>query len=656
MYARSSSPVPPSTQIQPGTITYTTSTGPDGQIIYHPFKAVPASYQTPQGVVHGIQWIPAEATSVLPVGAQPAGADFAASWNRTHPTDDRIYDRGEKSEHRRKREEKESIRRLTKQFEKDREETDAIVQRERRRSFYGDTAPPSTYTPSHPAYALSPSSTTDLDRKFNDLEIERKATSSYTTRSRTYSTTGGERTSIYGAPPAGSGYATSGGYPAAAPTSPYRHSTYPASPSTRPQEFSSYPGGPDPIARAASPYAREPIARAASPYGRAPTEPIARAPSPYGRPPTEPIARAASPYGRAPTEPIARAHSSYGGRAPTEPIARASSPYHSAYVPRAPSPVPPQARTPLYAPSNSPYVPRATSPAPHRAPSPYAKSAPLRPASPYSGAPSPYVPPAQVYPLGHVMEGQPMPRSRAPSPMPGPPAAFPSSPRMPVSVIGSEQQQLTAPEAFSRPANAAQPYTPFATMKIQDMEQFYDQIPRMPLVLDTHDVYHQDWIRFMNDLALSWAGKLPIPPFSSGPPPRRSTLVADLIDLWNVSFFLPRRIEAVLYKGRERRSGPLAGTIDNHLPGFNVESDSDGTSSSSSSSDSEEDLYPGYARGADLTESRRRLKEKKEEKRRRKRERRARRKAKELEKAYTLYITYVPPGRDVAPSAHSYYA
>jgi len=25
-------------QIQPGSITYTTSTGPDGQTVYHPFK------------------------------------------------------------------------------------------------------------------------------------------------------------------------------------------------------------------------------------------------------------------------------------------------------------------------------------------------------------------------------------------------------------------------------------------------------------------------------------------------------------------------------------------------------------------------------------------------------------------------------------------
>ena len=27
-------------QIQPGAVTYTTSTGPDGQVIYHPFRRV----------------------------------------------------------------------------------------------------------------------------------------------------------------------------------------------------------------------------------------------------------------------------------------------------------------------------------------------------------------------------------------------------------------------------------------------------------------------------------------------------------------------------------------------------------------------------------------------------------------------------------------
>lgn len=246
---------------------------------------------------------------------------------------------------------------------------------------------------------------------------------------------------------------------------------------------------------------------------------------------------------------------------------------------------------------------------------------------------------------------------------------------MPSSAVVGDQQ-LTAPEAFSRPANAAQSYTPFNTMKIQEMEQFYDQIPRMPLVLETHDVYHQDWIRFMNvrvssmicmppniqwrfitqDLALAWAGKMPIPEFSRGPLPKRSTLVADLIDLWNSSFFLTRRVEVVLFKGHERRSGANAGTIDYNLPGLGPDSSDDSSSSSASDSESEPDRYAGYGRGVDLAESRRRRKEKKEEKRRRRREKKLRKKAKELEKTYILYLTYVHP-RDVpGPTQHGYYA
>jgi hypothetical protein len=190
-------------------------------------------------------------------------------------------------------------------------------------------------------------------------------------------------------------------------------------------------------------------------------------------------------------------------------------------------------------------------------------------------------------------------------------------------------------------------------MKVQEMEQFYDQIPRMPLVLETHDVYHQDWIRFMNDLALAWAGKMPIPEFSRGPPPKRSTLIADLIDLWNSSFFITRRVEVVLFKGRERRSGANAGAIDYNLPGLvHPDFSSDSSSESTSDSGSEPHRYAGYGRGVD-PESRRR---RKEEKRRRKKEKKLRKKAKELEKTYALYLTYVHPRDMPGPAQHGYYA
>lgn len=149
---------------------------------------------------------------------------------------------------------------------------------------------------------------------------------------------------------------------------------------------------------------------------------------------------------------------------------------------------------------------------------------------------------------------------------------------------------------------------------------------------------------------------MPIPEFSRGPLPKRSMLVADLIDLWNSSFFLTRRVEVVLFKGRERRSGTNVGTIDYNLPGLQADSSDDSSSSSSLDSESESDRYTGYGRGVDLAESRRRQREKKEEKRRRKKEKKLRKKAKELEKTYVLYLTYVHPRDMPGPVQHGYYA
>lgn len=56
---------------------------------------------------------------------------------------------------------------------------------------------------------------------------------------------------------------------------------------------------------------------------------------------------------------------------------------------------------------------------------------------------------------------------------------------------------MPAPDGFSRPPNLAQSYTRFEPLKIQDMDDFYENIPRMPLVLVPHDVHHEDWIRLM---------------------------------------------------------------------------------------------------------------------------------------------------------------
>lgn len=345
----------------------------------------------------------------------------------------------------------------------------------------------------------------DLDRRFGELEVERRDPA-HGTRSRKNSYSGANRNPIYGPPAPGAGvaqYTSATGYPTAAGGSPYNRATSPFRPTGNFSAPNGYPpsGGPN---RAASPF------RPAGNFSNQPpsTYPPAGATSPY------------RPVGNFAPSPNARPQdftpSTYPGG--PEPIARAASPY----APQGPSP---------YARAPSP-MPQPPPRAPSRAPSPYHGQQSTTPAYP-PRAPSPFVPPPQiqtaVYPRGHVLEGQPItaPRSRAPSPMPGAPAGpgygrapspmpggqgyvrapspmrsahvgFVSSPRMPITAMGGEPLQLAAPEAFSRPPNAAQPYTPFNVMRIQDMDDFYDQIPRMPLVLDTHDVYHQDWIRFMN--------------------------------------------------------------------------------------------------------------------------------------------------------------
>lgn len=160
---------------------------------------------------------------------------------------------------------------------------------------------------------------------------------------------------------------------------------------------------------------------------------------------------------------------------------------------------------------------------------------------------------------------------------------------------------------------------------------------------------------------MAWSGRLPVPEYSSdGRPPKRSTLTADLMDLWNASFFGRRGVEVVLYKGRERRSGRSVGTVDLHLPGFDTYDDSDdydssGDSSDDSSEDERDDRYRhGNAYGgvygrqvdsqmAELREARRLRRERKAEKKLRRREKKRRAKLRELERKYSLYLTCTSP-------------
>jgi Domain of unknown function (DUF4646) len=226
----------------------------------------------------------------------------------------------------------------------------------------------------------------------------------------------------------------------------------------------------------------------------------------------------------------------------------------------------------------------------------------------------------------------------------------------------TESHQLPAPEAFSRAINAANSYAPFDNMKVVDMDDLYEaKIPKMPIVLTTHDIYPDDWKRCIQvrnsstlffylsvsqivipvfqDLARSWTGQLPVGGLGrDGRAPKPSALSADLINLWNISFFAPRGVELILYKGRERRTGPHAGQLDSEL------TDSDDSSSSSSSDSSHGNPAGGhYGRPpVEMSDSRRRRHEEKQEKRRRRKEKKARRKAKS--KGYSVYVAYLPLG------------
>ncbi|KAI0036020.1 hypothetical protein K488DRAFT_82460 [Vararia minispora EC-137] len=509
-------------QIVPGTITYTTSYDPNGTLIYHPFRAVPVSYQTASGVIAGTQWIPADATTVLPSGAQPANAEFTASWARSYKEDDKDLRNWQKDEEKRRRkEEKEATKRVAR-AERDRRERDVSS---RLSSVYGGVptvagSAGTGYAPTSPYSSAYASPMADLERRLENTDISRR------------------RSGVYAdaVPPSPISTAANPGY---APAAGY------------------YPPG-------SSPYRPPGALPGTYPGEVVPGHPRSRAPSPIP---------GAGPYG---------------------PRSRAASP-----VPPGTGFVPPHPRS------------RAASPMP----------------PPYAGVGAGY-PPVGVRP--------------------------PASPRPGEAVLAAGADgRLPPPDGFVRPPNLAQSYTWFDLMKIQDMEAFYDVLPRMPLVLVPHDVYHDDWIRFMQDLALAWAGRMPA--LSPNGSHKGSALAMDLIELWNQSFFHQRGVDVILYRGRLRRTGRHAGEIDATLPGFdNDDSDEDSSDLSTSSlSESDDDGRPHatrspYASAADpyaqaqLQDAKRRNREKKAEKKRRHKERKARRKAKERERRYALYIACLP--------------
>ena len=152
----------------------------------------------------------------------------------------------------------------------------------------------------------------------------------------------------------------------------------------------------------------------------------------------------------------------------------------------------------------------------------------------------------------------------------------------------------------------------------------------MPDVLGPHDVYHPDWIRFMQDLTKAWLGQLPVPESAKqdGHPPKRLTVATDLVQRWNALFFVPRRVELIVYKGRERMNGKDAGEVDTDLPGFDLTAENvSDYSSELSQQDSEDEVRdPGVRR-------------------RERREQKAKRRSRRLEGKHALYLTCLPAPR-----------
>lgn len=118
-----------------------------------------------------------------------------------------------------------------------------------------------------------------------------------------------------------------------------------------------------------------------------------------------------------------------------------------------------------------------------------------------------------------------------------------------------------------------------------------------------------------------------------------------------------------MYKGRERRSGQLAGQVDMNLPGFEDDLD-DISSTGSELTDEDSDLDDSYnpnagryghqggvygrqtdGQIAELREAKRRRRALQEDEKRKKKEKKQRRRMRELERRYSVYLTCIPlPG------------
>ncbi|GJJ07690.1 hypothetical protein Clacol_001895 [Clathrus columnatus] len=105
-----------------------------------------------------------------------------------------------------------------------------------------------------------------------------------------------------------------------------------------------------------------------------------------------------------------------------------------------------------------------------------------------------------------------------------------------------------------------------------DLNRMYKEFPQLPA-----------------DIITSWFNRRPENEIITRKP---ATVIAQLIDIWNAAFFAPRGVELVLFRGRQRCSGPQAGRYDAYLGMVDGNGEgSDDSDLSTLSSGSEEDPY-----------------------------------------------------------------
>jgi len=526
--------MPASGGIQPGAMTYTTSIGPDGNPIYHMFRAELATYRGPQGLVQGTQWRAVDSPQYdEPADAMPASIDWIHQYaqNRTDPREEKMWKEWIKMEEKRRKREEKQYAKQQKELEKEQraqeKEYEREVRRGGRRSRAGSFSAPYDTSPNMQGYADpgqmmtagnyltastepmslsrqrrlsqsggSPANTAaalDMERRMRDMDLN--------DRSR-----GVRRRSVNFSDP-----------------EPQRE---------RRSSFNSYER-------------ERPVGLAEQRYGAyQPTDVVAPRPS-YMQAGADdyPGFRnqlSADGGGAYPPGHILSYAGGAGGGQPIPITDRRKSPNY--------------AYSELSGAGTVPITDRPRSPnyyaAGRRSPQPPVQvlDRPRTPNYSYSGVTGPgYLDnpgalTSQRYGTGHVQ----------------PPPAH-----MPV-----QQHQMMFPDAFNRlPTFSGQGLLEsFEPFLVAILDSIGVEMPRLPAVLVSREVTHHDWIRFMTDLTSAWFGDTQqYAAFSGGRAPRKSAVTASLIDSWNSAYFLERRIELVLVKGKTRFSGPGAGRTEPRL-------------------------------------------------------------------------------------------